>query len=216
MKPDRIIIIRHGQSIGNINKDVHETIPDPDLELTSLGRDQAEQAGKLINLFAGRSSVIYTSSFNRAKHTAAILSNNIDCVPEIREDCRLREHEWGNFRAESKTKEYMEQSNSFGRYYYRYPEGESCADVFVRMKSFIDDLNKDFSCHYFPRNCIISTHGIAARVFLKAWFRFTVQEFYELDYVQNCEGFIIDLNSNKCSWEKYDFSKNIENLEHID
>ena len=37
MKPQNIILIRHGQSHGNLNKEIYKSIPDYALELTDEG-----------------------------------------------------------------------------------------------------------------------------------------------------------------------------------
>jgi len=48
MRPKRIILIRHGESEGNADKKVFETIPDYQLSLTPGGEEQAKQAGQEI------------------------------------------------------------------------------------------------------------------------------------------------------------------------
>ena len=48
MKPKRIILIRHGESEGNVDRLNYETIPDYALNLTNTGQEQARIAGKQI------------------------------------------------------------------------------------------------------------------------------------------------------------------------
>ena len=48
MKPNRIILVRHGESEGNADKHQYRTIPDYALMLTPRGIEQARQAGKEI------------------------------------------------------------------------------------------------------------------------------------------------------------------------
>ena len=44
MKPKRIILLRHGESEGNVDKTIYTRKPDWKLELTERGKQQAGQA----------------------------------------------------------------------------------------------------------------------------------------------------------------------------
>ena len=48
-KPRHIYLIRHGQSIGNIDRSIHSTIPDWQIPLTDLGHEQAKKAGESLH-----------------------------------------------------------------------------------------------------------------------------------------------------------------------
>lgn len=45
-RPRRIVLVRHGESIGNVDDTVYEREPDHALALTDRGRAQAEETGK--------------------------------------------------------------------------------------------------------------------------------------------------------------------------
>ncbi|KAI7361595.1 hypothetical protein KC328_g19077, partial [Hortaea werneckii] len=45
-KPRLIILIRHAQSEGNRNREIHQMIPDHRVKLTEEGWRQAEEAGR--------------------------------------------------------------------------------------------------------------------------------------------------------------------------
>jgi len=47
-RPKRIILIRHGESEGNVDKTVYARIPDSLVRLTALGKKQAEDCGRRI------------------------------------------------------------------------------------------------------------------------------------------------------------------------
>ena len=47
-RPIRIILVRHGQSEGNVDEDVYTRIADSRVQLTSLGFEQAVECGKKI------------------------------------------------------------------------------------------------------------------------------------------------------------------------
>ena len=52
--PRRIILMRHGESVGNIDETAYSTIPDWKIPLTKLGKEQATQAGKKLNSYVVR------------------------------------------------------------------------------------------------------------------------------------------------------------------
>lgn len=76
--------------------------------------------------------------------------------------------------------------HSFGAFYYRFANGESAADVFDRISTFLDSLWRSFDANksqYF----VIVTHGIAVRVLLSRYFRYTIDQFHLLSNPRNCE-----------------------------
>jgi len=44
MKHPRIFLIRHGESVANVDKKVHLTVPDHAIGLSDLGHQQADRA----------------------------------------------------------------------------------------------------------------------------------------------------------------------------
>ena len=80
MKPNKIFIVRHGQSIGNVDKRVYKELPDYALRLTDLGKQQAFEAGTVIRREIENESVaIYYSPFFRTIET---LNNINKAFPE--------------------------------------------------------------------------------------------------------------------------------------
>ena len=55
---------------------------------------------------------------------------------------RIREQEFGNFQDSTRMKLYKRERWRFGRFYYRFPEGESGADVFDRVSTFCGSLKR--------------------------------------------------------------------------
>ncbi|KAH7293977.1 hypothetical protein KP509_28G050800 [Ceratopteris richardii] len=91
--------------------------------------------------------------------------------------------------------------NQFGRFFYRFPEGESGADVFDRVTSFLESLWRDIDSyrlnrsHYADLNLVIVSHGITMRIFLMRWFKWTVEQFEQLNNPKNCEIQVMQLGS---------------------
>ena len=58
-----------------------------------------------------------------------------DRIIGAREECRVREQDFGNFQVEERMRAVKETRQRFGRFFFRFPEGESAADVFDRVAS---------------------------------------------------------------------------------
>lgn len=197
MKPNRIILVRHGQSEGNLSKKVYETTPDYALHLTDQGRKQAHDVGKeLKQLVGGERVKFYVSPFWRTRETHLEIEKWFEPwqVDKTYEDPRLREQEWGQtLEDRSGYKEKVEEyRDNYGHFYYRFRDGESCADVFDRVSDFLNTLWRDFQKPNYPENVIIVTHGMAMRLFLMRWFHYTVEKFESLKNPKNCGTFILE------------------------
>lgn len=70
--------------------------------------------------------------------------------------------------------------SDFGRFYYRFPEGEAGLDVYNRATSFIATLFRDWSRNdpevQKDMTVIVVTHGLTLRLFLMRWYQYTVRE----------------------------------------
>jgi len=145
-----LYIIRHGESISNINKRFSGIT---DVELSHLGKEQARSAG--LNLNGLNISQIYSSPLKRAYETAKIISeeNNID-VQSIKVDGRLIEVNFGifeNMTWEEMLIDYKNEAESWAKagFRYKFPEGESYEDIISRVSGFIDNV---------PDNSVIVSH----------------------------------------------------------
>lgn len=205
MKPKRIILIRHGESEGNVDKKVYLTKPDYAINLTEKGRKQAEQAGKEIAKLFERKKLTFTtkplvqfyvSPFYRARQTYQEIAKSF--APHImREDPRIREQEWcGKMHKDGYSKIFEEERDVYGHFYYRFLSGESCADVYERVTTFMDTLHRDFEKKDFPENCVIVTHGMTLRVLVMRWFHLSVEEFEYLRNPHNCQYYVLELQAN--------------------
>jgi broad specificity phosphatase PhoE len=60
------------------------------------------------------------------------------------------------------------ERESYGRFFYRFPNGESGADVYDRMTVFEDHIVRDIDAGRFSEDTaiVIVTHGLSLRVFL--------------------------------------------------
>jgi broad specificity phosphatase PhoE len=194
MKPKRIILIRHGESEGNMDNSLYETIPDHALNLTPQGISQAQQAGVEIKSLIGDQSVyVYISPFFRTRQTFENIRESIaGNVIKVIEDPRIREQDWGHLRHPDDNKGIIKARDDFSTFYFRIPDGESGADVYDRVTTFLDTLHRDFEKHNYPDNVLIVSHGLTIRLFLMRWFHWTVEEFESLHNPRNCQVFTME------------------------
>jgi broad specificity phosphatase PhoE len=157
--PDRLVLVRHGERIGNLadaaareqgaeRLDLEER--DADVELSDNGRRQADAVRAwLARAEEGeRPSVVITSPYQRAAETARRAVADLDL--EVVVDERLRERDLGAFDgltnagilAEHPAE--AERRKKLGKFYYQPPSGESWADVVLRVRSFLTDLRQGF------------------------------------------------------------------------
>ncbi len=198
MKPHRIILVRHGESEGNIDKSIYGVKPDYTLELTAEGRKQAFEAGqKISEIVKNESMFFYVSPMWRTRSTFEEIAKSLNRSKiEYREEPRIREQEWGHLRTIEEGKKVEEIRDAYGTFYFRIPDGESAADVYDRISDFFGTLHRDFRKDNYSQNAIIVTHGMAIRLFLMKWFHWTVEEFELLANPKNCEIVILEQDLN--------------------
>ncbi len=197
MKPKRIILVRHGESQGNIDTSSHETIPDYELKLTDKGREQAQEAGQKINELVGDELVYsYISPFYRTRQTFAGIDSVIgDKVVKTIEDSRIREQDWGNLRSYDEEKKIMKERGEYGIFYFHIQNGESGANVFDRTSTFFEMVRHDFLEDDYPENVLVVTHGVTLRVLLMRILSWSVEEFEDVYNPENCELFVLEENA---------------------
>ena len=200
MKPKRIFLIRHGESEGNVNKEVYNTVPDWQISLTELGKQQAANAAEQFYREVGIEDVmIYASPWARARQTAAPFRiPEYQASPMVRyiEDPRLREQEWGNYQESELKKKIRVERKKYGSFFYRIPFGESGADVYDRVTTFFDTMYRDFKKPDFPQNVLIVSHGLTIKAFLMRWFHLSVEWFDKIDTPENCQLIEMELQAN--------------------
>ncbi|RWA08107.1 hypothetical protein EKO27_g6998 [Xylaria grammica] len=206
-RPRLIIIIRHGQSEGNKNREIHQTIPDHRVKLTPDGWAQAHDAGRRLRAMLRPDDTLqfYTSPYRRTRETTegileTLTSDEPDPSPfkrtnmKIYEEPRLREQDFGNFQPCSDEMERMWQERAdYGHFFYRIPNGESAADAYDRVSGFNESLWRQFGENDFASVLVLVTHGLMSRVFLMKWYHFSVEYFEDLRNVNHCEFLIMKI-----------------------
>lgn len=160
------------------------------MPLSNKGLRQAREAGNVIQQIVGKTDpvIIYVSPYRRTKQTLEEvklgLSNDVLLT---REEPRLREQDFGNFQNPSLIIKAKKERTKFGRFFYRFPDGESGADVFDRIAAFCHTFHADLENVGNPdATAIFITHGITARLFVMRWLHWSVEDFEGLYNPPNC------------------------------
>jgi probable phosphoglycerate mutase len=174
--PQRLWLVRHGESAGNVARDAADaagthrvaiTGRDVEVPLSEQGEIQSRALGHwFADLPVGeRPEVIACSPYLRARHTAELIREGANLSRTQGShviDERLREREFGILDGLTKAgirQFYPEQAEAgrvIGKFYHRPPGGESWCDVILRMRSLLHTL----SLHYAGRRVLIVTHQV--------------------------------------------------------
>ena len=193
--PARLWLVRHGQSQGNVARDVadeaghHEIdidVRDVDVPLSELGGKQAEAAGRWFAALPPdeRPEVILSSTYVRARQTAEIICAAgalTDGPARTVVDERLREREFGIFDRlttigiRERFPEEAAHRRRLGKFYHRPPGGESWADVILRLRSMLNTIN----LHYCDRRVLVVCHQVVVLCF-----RYVLEELDEAQILQ--------------------------------
>jgi probable phosphoglycerate mutase len=158
--PERLILIRHGESAGNIARDKAEAEEleridiaerDVDVPLSEAGEEQAAALGRWIaeQPEDERPTVLWVSPYLRAQQTAEVALKHADLILPAVVDERLREREFGVLDLLTRRgiiaqyPDEAERRKRLGKFYHRPPGGESWSDVLLRLRAAIDDIRRD-------------------------------------------------------------------------
>jgi broad specificity phosphatase PhoE len=188
-----VYLVRHGQSRSNVDRNVHNELPDPLIQLSELGQQQARIAGEALgqHLLANgnpRKVRIFHSEYLRAEQTCQGLLTTLrplvhawGCQMDDRADSRIHELEfgWVSGMTDEERQSFSGQLGNAAmqskllrdhdaKWFDRRLGGESPADVEVRLRHFFSALYRDLEDNDITHFIVVS-HGLTNRVFAKAW-----------------------------------------------
>ena len=202
----RIFLIRHGESVANVNGDLYAHYQDHNVPLSQFGYEQAQEAGRALKDYLAKNPAknggkprFWNSPFKRTRQTLdGILETfgkaNVD---SIREDALLREQNYGIFGnirdREVLKREFPHEYKQFqdcwekqGSYYAVPPQGESVATVADRMRTFINQqvmLNMAAG----QEDLVLVAHGVSNRAFEMAFMGHEPEWYHQSKLPGNCD-----------------------------
>jgi broad specificity phosphatase PhoE len=215
----RILLIRHGESEGNINDSKYMEKGDQNVSLTNQGWLQAYSAGQFLKSFYTTHGIpswphIFLSPYTRTRETMSGLLKGMDGfrndLPKIREDSRLVEKFFGAASA----LEFLEHPDVtpeiskalqtlFHTVYKNDPFttrglfGDSFKDIVGNTKSFMDGtLDRDVKMG--SSNFLIVTHGAVIQAFLMSWLHIRIEDKNKIGNPNNCD--VIEISGESKNW----------------
>jgi len=148
-----IIFLRHGQAENNIKKILAGR--SPGVNLTEVGIQQAEQAGKMLEPL--NISAIYSSPIDRALQTAEIVGRQCDL--EISIDDRLIELDMGKFTKMPYDEIFAKHGNVFLKFYEGSEEvSENGVETFTKVQKRVLDMVDFIINKHKNENVVLVTH----------------------------------------------------------
>lgn len=218
-KEYKIILIRHGESEGNIDHTVYEKKFDHDIELTKRGNNQAVLAGKQIHKILGEEPLdVFISPYKRTRQTwegikTGLERNNLS----VDIDARLREQEHKMFKNSAEREKIFSDQKKMGRFWYRFSNTESGCDVYSRVSTFLTELRLDRKLFNHENDCLIVAHEIALRAILMKLFKLDVPDFDRIPDIENCSQIVINtFDFKNVSLNKDETIGNLELIKFFD
>jgi len=108
--------------------------------------NQELKAGiKLKPLLDGKNVTVWSSPYKRSRKTSELIMSQVyGASIRHKEDPRLREQDWGNFYTEDEALRKKEDRKRHSYFFYRIQDGESGADVYDRISTFLETIYRDF------------------------------------------------------------------------
>ncbi len=212
-----IYLVRHGQSLANVDRTVSKSMADHAIPLTDLGVKQAQGAGialrEIIERYEtgyGEFMRVWNSPYARTRQTAFAILEKLrqdrSAFFSIREDPALCEQQFGLFDGipDDELPSLFPQEHAHyklleehgGRFWARMPMGESRFDVTLRIQSFFGTIHRDSEKHGI-HNIVVICHGVTMRAFIMRWFHHQVEWFESEPNPGNCDIYRIDCQSKR-------------------
>lgn len=215
-------LVRHGQSTANLVRQKAETerlltidFPEreQDVPLSEFGVQQSVRLGKWFFEETEKPTVVFSSPFVRASETARLILENAKLENvEFFFDERLRERELGVFDrltsrgvAEKFPAEFAARQR-LGKFYFRPSNGESWADVALRIRSFWNEIKRDFA----GERVLVVSHEAVLHLFRYIVERMTEEAILEIDRaadIANCSitSYSFDAETQKMILQRENF-----------
>ena len=185
----KLFVMRHAESLEDVDTTAYERIADEDMPLTDFGKEQAVRFGRQFadEIDAGTNLRVFLSPSKRVLQTAQLV---VSSVPKHAEwslvtDNLISKQDWGSVTVHNRA-EIEKERYRVGVLRYRFPEGESGAEMLFRFDLFVKRLEQEIS-EGTAGSFLVITHGFEFRVLLKSLLGWTEEYFESLAHPLHCE-----------------------------
>lgn len=193
----KLICIRHGESLANVDPKLYETMPDYTIPLTTTGEQQANEVGIELNTnfpLMDNPRYLIHSPWVRAKQTSEIIMSNLFIDMKIIEDPLIHEISLSHSLEEMKTKEFfLKEKDEYGHFYFKQGTSESYNDVYKRARLFVQELRLNTYNFSNASNVFIVSHGLFLIMLKAVLNNLTIKEILEERWLSNCKYFTSNL-----------------------
>jgi broad specificity phosphatase PhoE len=184
-----VVLVRHARSTANDDPSVYLTVPDHAIPLARPDDDPAAlAAGDALRGLGLDPALVcsWYSPYLRCRQTQDLVLarafGDAAGIVRCRESFLLREQEFGDWDSLTDAEIAAEDparharlrrmTDALGRFYFRYPHGESRADVVERMTLFLGKLHRSRYADH-----VVFLHGVTQRAFRMAWMNLPAEWF---------------------------------------
>lgn len=167
MKGLTIYLIRHGESEHNVDYTIMEHIHDSEHNLTELGQKQAKATADFLKNVVSEKTILYSSPYARTMQTAKAIHAELPGEVPFLQNPLIREWELGNLlNINNRTPQLKKEFKASGSFFYRYPNGESMADVYLRATMFYNTFLQRVKQQNRYEDVIMISHSAFMHAFL--------------------------------------------------
>eukprot|EP00753_Platysulcus_tardus_P007537 PLAT15263.4.p1 GENE.PLAT15263.4~~PLAT15263.4.p1 ORF type:complete len:293 (-),score=86.28 PLAT15263.4:203-982(-) len=189
--PQLIILMRHGESEGNVDKTAYCRKEDEYIELTKTGKLQGEAAGKRLRALLPREGSAYrfiVSPYERTQQTAAHVLKAFPSGVDVVTDIGVRERKLGNLLNEEDLPAMRAKRMHF---FHKFPSGESMACVSDRAAVFYESLHRLFATSKRRYDAVVVvTHGMFTNAFIARAMCWSPEKAKSIGKMGNCQAAI--------------------------
>jgi broad specificity phosphatase PhoE len=171
--------------------------------LTKLGQKQAKATAEFMKTRLNEKTVFYSSPYLRTVQTAKAIHSELLVPSPFYENPLLREWELGNlYDFNNRTPEAKKEFKAAGQFYFRYQNGESLADVYLRAALFINTVVQRLKQQQRYENMVIVTHAAFIQMLLSFLMNSPVEDLSNFKPVENASVITIDEVAGEYQYEK--------------
>lgn len=186
----KLFIMRHAESLEDIDKTAYERIADKDMPLSEYGKEQAMTFGlKFIQeLATGKFLRLILSPSKRVLETAEIIVSGLPSHIKwsLSTEYLIVKQDWGNVTIHNRS-EIEKERYRVGVLRYQFPNGENGLEMLFRFDLFSKKIKKEIEADSSKQITLIITHGFEFRVLLKSLLKWTEEYFESLAHPYHCE-----------------------------
>lgn len=181
-----IYLIRHGEAEHNVDKTVMAHTHDSQHSLTELGHKQAQITAEFFKTIVTPKTVLYSSPYLRTMQTAQAIHSSLPAGIPFYENPLIREWELGNlYDFEDRTAEKKKEFKAAGQFYFRFQNGESLADVYLRATMFMNTVVERAKQQQRYDNVVIVTHAAFIHMLLTFLMNWPIEDLKNFKPVEN-------------------------------